>query len=38
MVDEINVRVSFKVDSKTERLYELDIDTMTFTDYWDIPI
>ena len=38
LVDEINVRVSFNVDSKTERSYELDLDTMTFTDYWDIPI
>nr|WP_294999683.1 hypothetical protein [uncultured Methanobrevibacter sp.] len=38
LVDEINVKVSFKVDSKTERLYELDTDTMAFTDYWDISI
>ena len=38
LLDEINVRVTFRVDSKTKRMYGLDLDTMTFTDHWDIDI
>jgi hypothetical protein len=36
LLDEINVRVSFRVDSATERLYHLDLDSMTFKGHWDI--
>ena len=36
LLDEINVRVTFRVDSKTQRMYRLDLDTMTFTDHFDI--
>ena len=38
LLDDINVRVTFRIDSKTKRMYGLDLDTMTFTDHWDIDI
>ena len=39
MLDEINVRVSFRVDSKTERLYRLDLDNMRLEDkYFEVNI
>ena len=32
LLDEINVRVAFKVDSRTKRSYKLDLDTMKLSD------
>ena len=39
MLDEINVQVSFRVDSKTKRLYKLDLDNMKLEDkYFEVRI